>query len=172
MDADPRGEPLLVDRPTMPLQVTLNGRSLRILVEPRETLAEVLRNRLAMTGTKVSCDAQVCGSCTVLLDDLPVSACTVLAIDADGHRVETIEGLADPRTGQLSVLQQAFVDHAAFQCGFCTPGFILTAESLLREMPSPSREQVVEALDGNICRCTGYAPIIEAVLDAASRVSR
>lgn len=156
-------------RPTMTIEVTVNGRGRVLEVEPRETLAEVLRHRLGLTGTKVSCDAQVCGACTVLLDGLPVSSCTLLAPDADGRSVETIEGLADPGTGRLSPLQQAFVDHAAFQCGFCTPGFLVTATALLREEPRPTRERIVDALDGNVCRCTGYASIIDAVLDAAAR---
>lgn len=156
-------------RPRLPIELSVNGRRRRIVVEPRETLAEVLRGRLALTGTKVSCDAQVCGTCTVLLDGLPVSSCTLLAVDAEGHEVETVEGLADPTTGKLSELQQAFIDHAAFQCGFCTPGFLMTATALLREEPLPGRERVIEALEGNICRCTGYAPIIDAVLAAAGQ---
>lgn len=158
------------NRPTTTVEMIVNGRSRRLDIEPRETLADVLRNRLGLTGTKVSCEAQVCGACTVLLDGLPVSSCTLLAADADRRSVETVEGLADPGTGRLSPLQQAFVDHAALQCGFCTPGFLVTATALLREDPCPSRERVVEALDGNVCRCTGYAPIIDAVLDAASRM--
>jgi aerobic-type carbon monoxide dehydrogenase small subunit (CoxS/CutS family) len=159
----------LTARPTMEVELSVNGRARRLVIEPRETLAEVLRGRLALTGTKVSCDSQVCGTCTILLDGQPVSSCTLLAPDADGHEVETVEGLADQGTGALSALQQAFIDHAAFQCGFCTPGFLMAATALLREEPHPSREQVIEALEGNICRCTGYAPIIDAVLAAAGR---
>ena len=155
-------------RPTMPVELLINGMRRRIVIEPRETLADVIRDRLAMKGLKVSCDAQVCGTCTVLLDDQPVSSCTLLAADAEGCEVETVEGLADPATGRLTSLQQAFIDFAAFQCGFCTPGFLMTATALLREEPHPSRERVIEALEGNICRCTGYAPIIEAVLAAAA----
>lgn len=155
-------------RPTIPVELSINGRRRRIVIEPRETLADVIRDRLAMKGLKVSCDAQVCGTCTVLLDDRPVSSCTLLAADAEGCEVETVEGLADPATGRLTALQQAFIDFGAFQCGFCTPGFLMTATALLREEPDPSRERVIEALEGNICRCTGYAPIIEAVLAAAA----
>lgn len=155
-------------RPTIPVELSINGRRRRLVIEPRETLADVIRDRLAMKGLKVSCDAQVCGTCTVLLDDRPVSSCTLLAADAEGCEVETVEGLADPATGRLTALQQAFIDFAAFQCGFCTPGFLMTATALLREEPDPSRERVIEALEGNICRCTGYAPIIEAVLAAAA----
>ncbi|MGH2467365.1 MAG: (2Fe-2S)-binding protein [Candidatus Limnocylindrales bacterium] len=152
------------------IELSVNGRRRQVRIEPRETLAEVLRERLSLTGTKVSCDAQVCGACTVLVDDLPVSACTYLAVDADERTVRTVEGLA----GQagLSALQQAFIDHAAFQCGFCTPGMLMAATALLEENPSPSREEVVRGLEGNLCRCTGYAPIIEAVLDAAGRGPR
>lgn len=145
--------------------LTVNGRAHELSIEPRETLGEVLRDRLALTGTKVSCDAQVCGACTVLVDALPVSACTYLAIDADGKRVRTVEGLADGE--RLSPLQQAFIDHAAFQCAFCTAGMLMTATALLDENPHPSRDDVVEGLEGNLCRCTGYAQIIDAVLAVA-----
>jgi carbon-monoxide dehydrogenase small subunit len=147
------------------LRMALNGRDRSVRVEPRETLAEVLRERLGLTGLKVSCDVQVCGACTVLVDGLAVSACTYLAIDADGHEVLTVEGLA--HDGQLSPLQQAFIDAAAFQCGFCTPGMLMTATALLAENPSPTRDEVVAGIGGNLCRCTGYVPIIDAVLAAA-----
>jgi aerobic-type carbon monoxide dehydrogenase small subunit (CoxS/CutS family) len=147
------------------LSLTVNGRMQVLSIEPRETLTDVLRDRLALTGTKVSCDAQVCGACTVLVDGLPVSACTFLALDADGRSVRTVEGLAE--AGTLSPLQQAFIDHAAFQCGFCTGGMLMAATALLEENPNPQREEVVAGLDGNLCRCTGYAPIVEAVLQAA-----
>jgi carbon-monoxide dehydrogenase small subunit len=148
------------------IELVVNGRSWQLSVEPRETLADVLRERLGLTGLKVSCDAQVCGACTVLVDDLAVSACTFLAVDAHGLRVGTVEGLA--RDGHLSPLQQAFIAEAAFQCGFCTPGMLVAATALLAENPSPSRDEVVAALDGNLCRCTGYVPIIDAVLRAAA----
>jgi len=147
------------------LSLAVNGRPRAVRVEPRETLADVLRERLGLTGLKVSCDAQVCGACTVLVDGLAVSGCTYLAVDADGRDVRTVEGLA--RDGVLSPLQQAFIDEAAFQCGFCTPGMIMTATALLEENPTPSRDEVVAALDGNLCRCTGYVPIIDAVLRVA-----
>jgi aerobic-type carbon monoxide dehydrogenase small subunit (CoxS/CutS family) len=137
-----------------------------VTIEPRETLADVLRDRLGLTGLKVSCDAQVCGACTVLVDGLPVSGCTFLAIDADGKRVRTVEGLADD--GHLSPLQQAFIDAAAFQCGFCTPGMLMAATALLEDQPDPSRAEVIHGLEGNLCRCTGYEPIVEAVLAAAA----
>ena len=147
------------------VELVVNGETRPLVIEPRETLAEVLRDRLGLTGAKVSCDAQVCGACTVLVDALPVSGCTFLAVDADGRRVRTVEGLATD--GQLNPLQQAFIDHAAFQCGFCTPGMLMAATALLEPVPQPTREQVVHGLEGNICRCTGYDPIIEAVLQAA-----
>ena len=146
--------------------LTVNGRSHELRIEPRETLGEVLRERLALTGLKVSCDSQVCGACTVLVDDLAVSACTYLAVDADGRSVRTVEGLA--ADGRLSPLQQAFIDHAAFQCAFCTSGMLMTATALLEENPAPTREEVVIGLEGNLCRCTGYAPIVDAVLAAAA----
>ena len=155
---------------TIDIELTVNGRPNGLRIEPRETLVDVLRDRLALNGTKVSCDAQVCGACTVLVDDLPVSGCTFLAADADGRAVRTVEGLA--RNGELSPIQQAFIDHAAFQCGFCTPGMLMAATALLEENPAPSREEVVRALEGNLCRCTGYAPIVDAVLAAAAATVR
>lgn len=146
--------------------VVVNEQMRDLTIEPRETLAEVLRDRLGLRGLKISCDAQVCGACTVLVDGLPVSGCTYLAIDADGRRVRTVEGLAVD--GELSPLQQAFIDKAAFQCGFCTPGMLMAATALLEDQSDPSREDVIHGLDGNLCRCTGYEPIVEAVLVAAA----
>ena len=154
-----------VVRELIDLSFTVNGMDHSLSIEPHESLAEVLRERLALTGTKVSCDAQICGACTVLVDGLMVSACTFLAADADGRSVRSVEGLAEG--GKLSRLQQAFIDHAAFQCGFCTPGFLMAATALLEENPRPTREEVVAWLEGNICRCTGYASIVDAVLSAA-----
>jgi aerobic carbon-monoxide dehydrogenase small subunit len=146
--------------------LVVNGQMRDLTIEPRETLAEVLRDRLGLHGLKISCDAQVCGACTVLVDGLPVSGCTYLAIDADGRHVRTVEGLAVD--GELSPLQQAFIDSAAFQCGFCTPGMLMAATALLEDHPDPSREDVIHGLEGNLCRCTGYEPIVEAVLAAAT----
>ena len=146
------------------LRLTVNRGRHRLRVEPRETLADVLRDRLGLTGTKV------CGACTVLVDDRAVSACTFLAVDADEHEVRTVEGLAPG--GRLTPLQQAFIDQAAFQCGFCTPGMLMAATALLEENPHPTREEVIRGLDGNLCRCTGYAPIVAAVLAAAEQTAR
>jgi carbon-monoxide dehydrogenase small subunit len=153
------------------LRTAVNGRPIELEIEPRETLVEVLRERLRLTGTRVSCDVQVCGACTVLVDGLPVSACTYLAYEARGRRVLTIEGLASS-LGELHPLQQAFVDEYAFQCGFCTPGMILAAHALLEERPEATREEIIAALEGNLCRCTGYKPILAAVEKAQALLRR
>lgn len=151
---------------TVEVTLSVNGKPRELRIEPRETLAEVLRDRLSLTGTKISCDAQVCGACTVLVDGLAMSACTYLAVDADGKAVRTVEGLAG-KDEPLTPLQQAFIDCAAFQCGFCTSGMLMAATALLEENPHPTAEEVEEGLEGNLCRCTGYAPIVAAVLKAA-----
>jgi aerobic-type carbon monoxide dehydrogenase small subunit (CoxS/CutS family) len=145
---------------------TINGEPFHGSIPPRLTLVELLRDRLGLRGTKVSCEMQVCGACTVLVDDLPTSACSYLAVDIDGRSVTSIEGLGRP--GDLHPLQQAFIEEFALQCGFCTPGFIVMAKALLDLQPDPSRQDVVDYLDGNMCRCTGYQPIIDAVLKAAA----
>ncbi|MDP7079996.1 MAG: (2Fe-2S)-binding protein [Candidatus Undinarchaeales archaeon] len=144
------------------LTITVNGEERMVPVEPNETLLEVLRDRLGITSPKCGCDRGDCGACTVLLDGRSVRSCLVLAVEAAGHEVTTLEGLN--RDG-LTPLQQAFLDRNAFQCGFCAPGIILTVTDLLERNPNPSREDVQEALTGNLCRCTGYAPIIDAVLE-------
>ena len=144
----------------------LNGKSISLEIEPRETLAEVLRARCRLTGVKLSCEAQVCGSCTVLVDGLPVSACTYLAYEVRDKRVTTIEGLADA-AGRLHPLQQAFLDQFAFQCGFCTPGMILAAKSLLDENAHASDEEIIAYMSGNLCRCTGYLAILKAIRQAS-----
>jgi carbon-monoxide dehydrogenase small subunit len=148
------------------LQFNLNGRPTETEYEHCETLAEVLRDRLNLTGTKLSCEVQVCGACTVLVDGLPVSACTMLAYEARGKNVVSIEGLAKP-DGTLHPIQQAFIDEFAFQCGFCTPGMILAAKALLDENPKPSRDEIIHYMDGNICRCTGYVSIVRAIQKVA-----
>jgi carbon-monoxide dehydrogenase small subunit len=145
----------------------LNGKAANHDIEPHETLGEVLRTRCRLTGVKISCEAQVCGACTVLVDGLPVSACTYLGYEARGKKVTTIEGLAG-ESGQLDPLQQAFLDHFAFQCGFCTPGMILAAKALLHENPRPKQEDIIAYMDGNLCRCTGYLAIVKAIQQVAA----
>jgi aerobic-type carbon monoxide dehydrogenase small subunit (CoxS/CutS family) len=149
------------------IELEVNGRRHELVIEARETLADVLRLRLGLTGVKVSCDAQVCGTCTVLVDGEAVSGCSFLAADASGRSVRTVEGLAE--AGRLSPLQVAFLEHHAFQCGYCTPGMLMAAAALLSSNATPSREDVVAAMDGNLCRCTGYSPIIAAILATAER---
>ena len=153
----------------MDVRTTVNGRPLEARLPMRLLLVDFLRDRLGLTGTKVSCGMQVCGTCTVLVDDQPVSSCTYLACDVDGRTVTTVEGLAE--RGTLSPVQKAFVDCSALQCGFCTSGFVVSATALLRENKRPTEQDVAHYLEGNLCRCTGYLPIIEAVMSAAqSRV--
>lgn len=150
------------------LRMTVNGQQTEQRIQPAETLAEVLRERLHLTGAKISCDMQVCGACTVLVDGLPVSACTYLAYEARNRDVLTIEGLAE-HDGPLHPLQQAFIDENGFQCGFCTPGMILAAKSLLDRNPDASEAEIVAYMEGNLCRCTGYRPIVHAI-QVAQRV--
>jgi aerobic carbon-monoxide dehydrogenase small subunit len=146
------------------IQLRVNGGDRRVEVEDQMLLIELVRG-LGLFGTKLSCDTQVCGACTVLLDGRPVSSCTTLAIEADGRPVDTIEGLADGT--KLHPLQEAFIDRFAFQCGYCTPGMIISAKALLDAHPEPDAARVRHWMEGNICRCTGYQTIVDAVLDAA-----
>jgi carbon-monoxide dehydrogenase small subunit len=150
------------------LETTVNGRPVSLEIEPRAILLDVLRDDLGLTGAKRSCDTQVCGACTVLLDGSPMSACCTLAYEAGGREVETIEGLAGPHG--LHPIQQAFVDRVAIQCGFCTPGLVLATKALLAENPRPARSEIEDFLGGNLCRCTGYWNILDAVADAAGRL--
>ncbi len=150
---------------TIDMMLTVNGKKQSLAVKPNDTLLEVVRDYLDLTGSKEGCGEGVCGSCTVLLDGHPVRACLTLALEADGSAVTTVEGLADGDT--LSPLQQSFIDHGAVQCGFCTPGMLMSAKALLDDNPSPDRQKVRQALSGNICRCTGYAKIVDAVEHAA-----
>lgn len=147
------------------IAVSVNGRAVEVEVAPHALLLDVLRDRLGLKGAKRSCDIQVCGACTVLVDGSPVSACTYLAREVDGRDVRTVEGLADGDT--LRPLQEAFVEHGAVQCGFCTSGMLLSATALLAEEPTPTREQIVHYLRGNLCRCTGYRKIIDAIAACA-----
>jgi carbon-monoxide dehydrogenase small subunit len=143
------------------IALTVNGALHEADVEPRELLVAFLRDRLGLTGTNVGCDTSSCGACTVLLDGLSAKSCTVLAVQADGAEVTTIEGLA--RDGELHPVQQAFHETHALQCGYCTPGMIMATVGLLAEQPSPSEEEIRLGLEGNLCRCTGYHNIVEAV---------
>ena len=148
----------------MQVSFTVNGRQERIDVEPRRTLADALRDDLGLTGTHLGCEQGVCGACTVLLDGEPIRSCLMLAVQADGSSLTTVEGLAGDG---LHPLQQSFADCHGLQCGFCTPGFLISALHLLTENPDPSREEIRAGLSGNICRCTGYAGIVDAVRQAA-----
>lgn len=147
----------------------VNGRDRRVTCEPRLTLADALREHLGLTGTHLGCEHGVCGACTVLVDRQPIRACLMFAVQADGVEITTIEGLA-PDEDTLHPIQQAFSDCHGLQCGFCTPGFVLTAVHLLANNPSPSRQQIRDELAGNICRCTGYVGIVDAVEAAAQQM--
>jgi aerobic carbon-monoxide dehydrogenase small subunit len=150
----------------MKIALTVNGQKHEADVEPRTLLTYFLRDHLGLTGTNVGCDTSSCGACTVLVDGESVKSCTVLAVQADGSEITTIEGLTGA-DGSLHPVQQAFHESHALQCGFCTPGFVLAAVSLLKENPSPSEEEVRLGLEGNLCRCTGYHNIVKAVQKAA-----
>ncbi|MCM8750279.1 (2Fe-2S)-binding protein [Thermomicrobiaceae bacterium CFH 74404] len=153
---------------TVPITLTVNGQAVRAEVEPRVTLADFLRDELGLTGTKLGCEHGVCGACTVLVDGAAVRSCLILAVQAEGADVLTIEGLAGDG---LHPVQEAFWEHHGLQCGFCTPGMVLTAYALLQERPSPSEEEIREALAGNLCRCTGYQNIVVAVRAAAEKLA-
>lgn len=150
------------------LELTVNGEHYEVLVEPKTLLIDVLRDQLELKGAKRGCDSGSCGACTVLLNGKPVHSCSVLALQANGGEILTIEGLADGPN--LHPIQEAFLDHWALQCGFCTPGQIIAAKALLDENPNPTEEEVKTAMNGHICRCTGYNMITEAILDAAKRL--
>lgn len=154
----------------VPLTLRVNGKDYRLKVEPRTTLVQVLRNQLQLTGTKISCNRGECGACTVLLDGRAVYSCQMLALDAAGHDVTTIEGLLAGE--RLHPVQEAFVEHDGMQCGFCTPGQIMAARALLLKNPHPTPEEVREGLAGNLCRCGAYPNIVRSVLAAAEKLSR
>jgi len=154
------------DTQTIPVSFTLNGRLQEIDVEPNELLLDIVRDRLGLTGAKRSCDVEVCGACTLLVDGRPVSACTTLAFEVRGRSVMTIEGLAAD-DGKLHPLQEACIEHGGFQCGFCTPGMLLASKALLDENPDPTEEELKHFMHGNLCRCTGYKKIIESIMAAA-----
>ena len=151
------------------IKLTVNGELCEVSVEPWETLLEVLRDRFGLTGVREACGRGDCGSCTVILEGKVVDSCLVLAVDTRDKEVLTIEGLG--KGGKLHPIQEAFIEHGAIQCGFCTPGMILSAKALLDENPSPTEEDVREAIVGNLCRCTGYNKIVEAILEAAGKRS-
>jgi len=155
----------------MQIALVVNGESRTTAVEPRDSLADCLRENLGLTGTHVGCEHGVCGACTVLLDDAPVRSCLIFAVSVSGQRVTTVEGLAgEPEAGRpagLSPVQQAFHECHALQCGFCTPGFLTTVTACLAANPAPTRDEAVEMIAGNLCRCTGYQNIVDAVLRAA-----
>ena len=151
------------------LKLHVNGENYEVLTEIHKTLLEVLREDLGITGTKRGCDLGTCGACTVLIDDKPYLSCLTLAVDVQGKKVLTIEGLA--KDGELHPLQKAFAEKGAIQCGFCTPGMILTAKAFLDEQPHPSVGEVKKAISGNLCRCTGYVKIVEAILSVTDRSS-
>jgi carbon-monoxide dehydrogenase small subunit len=150
--------------------LTVNGETHEVSIEPKQTLLEVLREKLGLTGTKEVCDMGSCGACTVLLDNRPVLSCLTLAVACGGKEITTIEGLR--KGDELHPLQEAFVQKGAIQCGMCTPGFILVSKALLDENPSPSETEVREAISGNLCRCTGYAKVVEAIMSVATGVGQ
>jgi aerobic-type carbon monoxide dehydrogenase small subunit (CoxS/CutS family) len=152
------------------LSMNVNGESVTVDVDPEEPLARVLRDRLGLIGTKIGCGEGECGACTVIVDGLAVLSCLYPAMKAHGRQVETIDGLKEGQ--QLHVLQQAFVDANASQCGYCTPGFIMSAKALLDRNPNPTRDEIVEAISGNLCRCTGYYQIVDAIELAARRLAQ
>lgn len=153
------------------LTLDVNGTSHEVITAPRRTLVDVLRHDLRLTGTHVGCEHGVCGACTVLVDGLPARACLMFAAQAEGTRITTVEAFADPDTGELSDLQQAFTDRHGLQCGFCTPGFLTLAEGFLQERPEATKEEIKEVVAANLCRCTGYQTIAEAI-DACATTRR
>lgn len=159
------GEPTLI-------VLNVNGERYEVKVGPIDALADVLREKLELTGTKIICDEGACGSCTVLIDGKPMLSCLMLAIECENKDILTIEGLADPQTGELHPIQKAFVEHSGMQCGMCTPGMILTAKALLDQNRNPTEDEVRQALAGNLCRCGNYKRITECVLAAAEEMLR
>ncbi|MEM2214302.1 MAG: (2Fe-2S)-binding protein [Candidatus Bathyarchaeia archaeon] len=156
------------------IKLTINGKLYELIlgyeVQPWHTLAFTLREKLGLTGTKIGCDRGECGACTVLMDGRPILSCLTLTVECDGKNIETIEGLLNSKTGKLHPIQEAFIESGAFQCGFCTPGMIMSAKALLQRNPNPTLEEIREAMSGNLCRCTGYIPIFNAIMKAAEKM--
>ena len=150
------------------LKVTVNGRPREVWIKPKTTLLQFLRNELGLTGTKQACMDSSCGACTVIVDEMAVKACSLLALQVEGKVVTTVEGLAS-KEGRLSPLQDAFLRHSAFQCGFCTPGMLMSTTAMLKENPHPTEEDVRRNMEGNLCRCTGYKQYVEAIMEAAQK---
>ena len=157
-------------RSLIPISINVNGVDRPAQVEPRTTLVDFLRDHLGLTGTHVGCEQGVCGACTVLLDGQPVLSCCMFAVQADGMSITTVEGLA-PERGKLSALQDAFCEKHALQCGYCTPGMLVAASALVQRHPHPNEDQIREAISGNLCRCTGYQQIVDAVKHATAKVA-
>lgn len=155
----------------MKVELSVNGKRQSVDVEPRKTLLDCLREDLSLTGTHAGCEHGICGACTILIDGEPARSCLIFAVQADGYDITTIEGVA-PAPGELSVIQDAFCETHGMQCGYCTPGMVLTAKALLRRNPQPTWQDIVEAISGNVCRCTGYGQIVEAIALAGERLSR
>ena len=155
----------------MKVELSVNGERRTLDVEPRKTLIDCLRDDFGLTGSHAGCEHGICGACTVLLDGEPARSCLIFAVQADGYEITTIEGVA-PAPGELSVIQDAFCETHGMQCGFCTPGMVMTATAFLKRNPQPTRADIVEAISGNICRCTGYGQIVEAITLAADRLAR
>ncbi len=147
------------------LKLTVNGQPYEVFVKTNTLLVEVLRNELGLTGTKRACNSSSCGACTVIMDGIAVKSCSVLALQANGRKIMTVEGLAVD--GKLDPIQKAFLDHGAYQCGFCTPGMLMSSKALFNQNPTPTKMEIKEALDGNLCRCTGYNSIIRALTDVS-----
>ncbi|MHB1610212.1 MAG: (2Fe-2S)-binding protein [Sulfobacillus sp.] len=150
----------------MPVNLTINGETFNVEVEPRWLLSDVIRHQVGLIGTHVGCEQGVCGACTVLIDGKPERSCLIFAVQAQGHQITTVEGLTQNKP-DLTPLQQAFQNHHALQCGYCTPGMLLTATALLETEPHPNEHRIREALSGNVCRCTGYQFIVDAILEVA-----
>jgi carbon-monoxide dehydrogenase small subunit len=150
------------------LEVTVNGRPYELLIKPKTTLLQLLRNDLGLTGAKQACMDNSCGACTVIVDKMAVKACSLLALQVNGRQITTVEGLAS-KDGKLHPLQEAFLTHSAFQCGFCTPGKLMSATAMLEENPHPTEEDIRRDMEGNLCRCTGYKQYIEAIKEVAQK---